>query len=851
MAKTGAQRRSREASRPSAKQPAEDAKRRGFEEHDWRRHGWRLLSIWGLLLIAYSNSFQAGLVFDNSPVIAQDPRIRQATPRNIGSILAGGYRDSTKDAGLYRPLTTVSYLLNYAVFGNGSRPAGYHWVNLGIHAINIGLVYALGIAIFGEAAPAWALAAIWGLHPLLTESVTNIVGRADLLAAFGVLAGLLCYVRAASSAGQRKLMWLAGMTVAQAAGLFSKESAVVLPGLMLLYDLTFFRRTAWRARALAYAALALPWAVFFYLRGQAHLHMLVSFADNPLVGAGFWTARLTALKVIGKFLALFLWPARLSADYSYNAVPLFSWSANWEDVQALISIAVCLGAALLIPILAVRGRRAAKPVLFFLGLSFVAISPTSNLIVLIGSIMAERFFYLPSVGLAGCGVAAIYALGRRNPHWRLVSARVARASLLVAACLALAARTYARNLDWKDELSLWSSAVNVSPGSAKAHYNLGKALETLPGRLPEAIAEYEASLRIDPDHADVHDNLANALSTVPGGQPQAIPEYQAALRLEPNRPEVHNDLANALANIPGRMPEAIAEYRTALRIQPDNAEVHYNLANALLRQPGGFTEAVGEYRAALRIDPAHADAHMNLGNALARLPGRLPEAIAEYRTALSFQPDSASAHIALANALSATPNGLPEAITEYQRALRIRPDSEAHYDLGTALARVPSRLPEAIAEFEAALRSEPDFFEAHVNLANALAEIPGRHTDAITEYEAALRIRPDPEVRQMVDKLRVSGRQSRCGRTHDIAGLGRDENAAWTKLREVQVHESDILERQRKSHLRQRRSRARGRRASFRQPDLQLAAWREIVFVKIARKGPAGDEHRCNRDNSS
>jgi protein O-mannosyl-transferase len=746
MGKVGTQR------RPTAKRPVAA---RG-ERQGWRRHGWRLLSIWSLLLIAYSNSFQAGLVFDNHSVIGQDPRIREATPQNIASILTGGYRYSTNTAGLYRPLTTFSYLLNYAVFGNGSRPAGYHWGNLALHDANVALVYALGITVFGETAPAWALAAIWGLHPLLTESVTNIVGRADLLAALGVLAGLLCYVRSASAAGRRRLAWLAGMMAAQAVGLFSKESAVVLPGIMLVYDLTRFDRTTWRQRAAAYGTLALPFAAFFYLRSQLHLHMLVSFADNPLVNAGFWTARVTALRVIGKFLWLFLWPARLSADYSYNALPLFGWRASsLEDAKALIAVAFCLGAALLVLILAVRGRRAGKPMLFFLAFFFVAISPTSNLIVFIGSIMAERFLYLPSVGLAGCTVAAIYMLVQRNPARRLATARVAWAAL-VAACLALASRTYVRNFDWRDELSLWTSAVNVSPGSAKAHYNLGKALESLPGRLPEAIAEYRVSLQIDPDHADVHNNLADALLAVPGRLPEAIAEYQVALRMEPDRVEPHNNLANALAKIPGRLPEAIAEYRTALRIRPDGAEVHYNLANALLRLPGGLTEAIDEYRAALRIDPAHADAHTNLGNALARLPDRLPEAIAEYRTALRIAPDSVGAHIALGNALSTSPAGLSEAIAEYQGALRIRPDdAEAHYDLGTALARIPGRLPEAIAEFESALRSGPNFPEAHVNLGNALAQTPGRLMDAIAEYEAALRIRPDPVVRQMVDRLRV------------------------------------------------------------------------------------------------
>jgi tetratricopeptide (TPR) repeat protein len=706
-------------------------------------------------LIAYSNSFQAGLVFDNSSLIGQDPRIRQATLEHIASILTGAYRYDKPTAGLYRPLTTFSYLVNYAVFGNGSRPQGYHWLNLALHGLNVALVYALGVTVLGEAAPAWTLAAVWGLHPLLTESITNIVGRADLLAAFGVLGGLLCYVQAGLAAGRRRPAWLAGVAAAQAVGLFSKESASVLPGIMLVFDLIGFDRALWRRRAPAYALLALPLATFFYLRHQAHLHMLIPFADNPLVNAGFWSARLTAVKVIGKFLWLFLWPARLSADYSYNAVPLFGSPASyWEDTKALLALVVCVGVTVLLVFLA---RRKRKPMIFLLAFFFVAFSPTSNLFVPIGSIMSERFLYLPSVGLAGCVVAAICWASRRQPV-----ARAAWAALGLV-CLALAARTYARNFDWQDELSLWTSAVNVCPGSGKAHYNLAKALELLPGRLPEAIAEYRLALRIDPDHADVHNNLANALAAIPGGLPEAIAEYRVALRMEPDRVEPHNNLGNALARIPGGLPEAIAAYQAALRIRPDSAEVHYNLANALLRIPSGVMEAIEEYRAALRIDPDHADAHANLGNALARNPGRLPEAIAEYRAALRIAPGSVGAHIGLGNALSAIPGGLPEAIAEYQGALRIRPDdAEAHYDLGTALARMPGRLPEAITELQFALRSEPNLFEAHVNLANALAKTPGRIPDAIAEYEAALRITPDPVVRQMAERLkadqRVSGR---------------------------------------------------------------------------------------------
>ena len=503
----------------------------------WGRHGWRLLGLAGLLLLAYSNSFQAALVFDNASVIGEDPRIRGGAPENIESILKGRYwyGESARPATSpwYRPFTTFTYLVNYAVLGNGPRPEGYHWVNLALHEFDVALVYALGLLIFGEAAPAFALAAIWGLHPLLTEAVTNIVGRAELLAAFGVLAGLLCHVKGASAAGWRRVAWLAGLAAAQAVGLFSKENGAVLPGIMLLYDLTWPERATWRRRAAAYAVVALPIAAYLYLRSGAHIHMVVEFTENPLVSAGFWTTRLTAIKVIGKYLWLFVWPARLSADYTYNTVELFGWRLwNWEDAQALIALAICLAAALLAVLLAVRWRRTGRPLFFFLVFFFVALAPASNVFILGGSTMAERFLYLPSVGLAGCVVAAVCALGRRRWLKPPAAARVAWAALGLV-CLAFAARTYARNFDWRDERSLWASTVAVCPGSVRAHYSLGLALERDPDRLPEAIAEYETALQIQPDFVEAHNNLANALARLPGRMRRRLPNTRRRCGFNP------------------------------------------------------------------------------------------------------------------------------------------------------------------------------------------------------------------------------------------------------------------------------------------------------------------------------
>ena len=495
--------------------------------------------------------------------------------------------------------------MNYAVLGNGPRPAGYHWVNLVLHEVNVALVYALGMLILGETAPALALAAIWGLHPLLTESVTNIVGRADLLAAFGVLAGLLCHVRGASAAGRRRVAWLAGLAAAQAVGLFSKENAAVLPGIMLLYDLTWPERATWRRRAPAYAAVALPIAAFFYLRSGLHMHMVIEFTENPLVSAGFWTARLTAVKVIGMYLWLFLWPARLSADYSYNAVPLFGWRvSNWEDAKAIIALAVCLGAALLAVLLAVRWRRTGKPLLFFLVFFFVALSPTSNLIVLIGSIMAERFLYLPSVGLAGCVVAAVYALGQRRflkrprrrglpgPRWGWCAWRSPReptpatSTGRTSAVCGPVPWTFVREAP--GHTTTWAIALErdartgcrrrlpntrrpcgLNPIVAEAHNNLAKR----PGA--DARPAAGGDCRIPGGPADRTRSRGSSLQ--PGKRPgaHARPAAGGDCRI-PGGPadstrcaEAHDALANALARMPGRLPEAIAEYQAALRIRPD------------------------------------------------------------------------------------------------------------------------------------------------------------------------------------------------------------------------------------------------------------------------------------------
>jgi hypothetical protein len=292
--------------------------------------------LWAWTLAAYSNSFSVPLLYDSEARIKQDVRVHAATAQNVSLIFHTDYWDPAVGTGLYRPLTTLSFLFNYAVLHDQDRPWGYHAVNWILHCFNVSLVYLLAWLLLGEGFWAAAVAGLWAVHPVLTESVTNIVGRADLLAGTGVLGGLLGYVLAARAEGRRRWMWWGASVVAVGVGMFSKESAVIVIPVVILYEAAF-GRADWRTRLTGLAALAAPCAVYFLARypifsntGVRH----IPYVDNPIAGAGFFDAKPTAIAVIGKQMALLAWPAR-PPDYSYNQIPL----ASWGDLEAVGGLA--------------------------------------------------------------------------------------------------------------------------------------------------------------------------------------------------------------------------------------------------------------------------------------------------------------------------------------------------------------------------------------------------------------------------------------------------------------------------------------------------------------------------------
>ncbi len=309
-----------------------------------------VLGLGLLTLAAYSNSFSAGLVADSAVIVKQDPRLRDVTRENIQNILSRPYWWPSAESDLYRPVTTLSYLFNYAVLDNRENTTGYHVVNFLLHWINACLVVAIVRRLGGRLDWAILTGALFALHPVNTESVTNIIGRADLLATLSVLLGGWCYLRASDSHGARKAMWLAGLGINALWGVFAKESAVMICAFLPLYD-WLWRWPALPERSetkgqlvLGYLALVPALAAMWIVRSRLSLASPVFaqvFVDNPIIGASGWLqAKMTAIKVLGRYLALLLYPATLSSDYSYNQIPLYGLPGeSWQNALALVSLA--------------------------------------------------------------------------------------------------------------------------------------------------------------------------------------------------------------------------------------------------------------------------------------------------------------------------------------------------------------------------------------------------------------------------------------------------------------------------------------------------------------------------------
>jgi len=548
-----------------------------------------------------------------------------------------------------------------------------------------------------------------------------------LLAFLFFLISFLLFIKhfAVSGRTSRRLLIL-GAWVSFIPAALSKEMALTLPGVLILYAVCFLQGPERKNALIRIAPYGVIIAGYFWF-----LNAFINPAESAPPGfplpAGIGQQALTVIKTMGCYFKMLVIPFPLNLDRTF-AVP-----ASVRDLSVLLP----LMALLLIIICAIRAYQRSRVVFFSIGWIFLTLLPVVNIFFLWSRPIAEQRLYIPSLGfclLLGYGFDTLSRCKTRrlNSLWAVIIS-----GLLAGTVVSLyAGMTVRRNFDWRDGITLYSRTLAANPNKARIHNNLGLELSEA-GKYDEAIRHYHAALSLKPDYVKVLNNLGSALIET-GRADEAIDYYKIAFRFQPDRSKAHFNLGFAFYKA-GRHEEAIRHYQTVAKLKPDYPDVHFNLG-VVFYDMGRYEDAITQYSILLRMEPNYARAHVNLGLALSAVD-RSGEAIRHFLTAISLNPDSTEAHINLGVALADT-GRLEEAISHYETVLRLEPDcARAHSNLGAALAKT-GRFEEAISHYFDALRLQPDYVVALNNLGLVLVAA-GHAEEAVGYYRAALRIVPD------------------------------------------------------------------------------------------------------------
>lgn len=556
----------------------------------------------------------------------------------------------------YYPVLHSAFWLEHHIWGDSV--AGYHLINLVLHATAAAL--AVFIARYLKLSGSLLAGFLFALHPVCVEGVAWISEQKSTLSGVFCLAAMLCYLHFENR--RRKDIYLVATGFFALALLSKSVTAVAAPGLLVLawwrYGRIHFRRDL---------APLLPWFAM-----GASMGLLTASIERSFVVSNGTLDHLTipqhiilAGRIVVFYLSKLVVPINLAFSY-----PRWKISPDQIWQYSFVAAIIVAGAAFIWGARRNRGPLASLLIFIvtlFPVLGFFAVYPFRY------SWVADHFQYLASLAVL-IPVSSLFVslLDRYVRNKRLGTAVV---SCLVAS---LAVLTWNQSSIYRNEEALFRATILHNPDSWLAHNNLGTILLSQPGRLPEAIEE-----------------------------------FQTAVRLEPAFPESHFNLASAWTHeTPPRFSDAVSEYQTALRLKPDDSEALGNLGNVLMRLPGRREDAIRAYRKATQLAPDRAVAHQNLGTALAQTPDTLPEAIREFQTALRLSPDSAELHANLGSAL-AEAGKFSEAVPELETATRLQPDAAIiHYNLGNALEQMPGRSSEALTEFRTAVNLEPGFAEA-------------------------------------------------------------------------------------------------------------------------------------------
>ena len=568
--------------------------------------------------------------YDDDTYVTKNPHVQAGL--STESIV---WAFTTTYANFWHPLTWLSHMLDCQLFG--LSPGMHHLSSLLLHMANSILVFLVFMRMSGVLWCSAFVAALFALHPLHVESVAWVAERKDVLSTFFWMLTMWSYVRYVQCPGINRYVLVILFFVL---GLMAKPMLVTLPFVLLLLDYWPLGRIRFqhlgdliRQANQRLLALRLVWEkapLFIIIILSSIVAYFAQERGGAIASYPLFVRIANAIVSYAVYFGKTIWPHHLAVPYPHpGTIPI------WKVAGAGLLLTS-------VSVIVIRwGRK--HPYLVVGWFWYIGtLVPVSGLVQLGSYAMADRFTYVPLIGLF---ILIVWGISDLTARWRYQKIVLAISTGIVLS--ALMVNSWLQVGFWKNSMTLFKHTLDVTTNNWLAHNNMGNALAGQ-GKTDEAIAHYWKSLKINPGWAPVHNNLGNAL-TKQRKTDEAITYYMRALEIDPMFAEAHNNLGTALTT-KGRFEEAVFHCSEALRIDPSQAETHCALGTALVGQ-GRLDEAIRHFSNALKIKPDFADAHNDLGLILKR-QGKVKEAMHYFSEAVKIKPDFAQVHLNLGMVLA-------------------------------------------------------------------------------------------------------------------------------------------------------------------------------------------------------
>lgn len=563
-----------------------------------------------ITLLVYANSLKNSFVWDDSIVVADNDFVKSwknfhrlfnksylTKPSDIDYL---GERDIGSGEFLYRPVSTLSYFIDFSIWK--LNPFGFHLTNLFLHIINVILLFFLIILITRSQAIALLASLLFAIHPVNAETVDMIAFRPNLLSFLFFVASFILFIKCNQHTDKKKIYAYILSLGSFLLALFSKEMAIIFPVILLCYD---------------YFIKKMPNNIFAYLKkyylGYASVLVFYLLVKFIIIGnvvkqtvaypmKNFYTNIFTMAKVFATYIQWFLLPINVHPTLPDDP-NLISYSLF--EPKVMISIVLIV----FIFVIAIKIRNKFPLVSFATFWFFVALIPVANILYSLTNYMSARYLYFASVGF--CLIASFLLV--KFPSFKIfkISSVILQKIAMNTAIIILifySIFTAIRNIGFKNNTVFWMEMTENYPFNALAHSSLGSCFRKN-GLLDKAISEYKIALNLDPDYAKDYNDLG-ACYYEKGMLSEAIKEFKKAIEIDPRLSDAYVNLGSVFGE-KGLYKEAIGYFKQALKIEPKSITAYNNIGVTYARMKNG-QEARKAWEKLLEINPENKEAQDNL-----------------------------------------------------------------------------------------------------------------------------------------------------------------------------------------------------------------------------------------------